>query len=61
MNAKISLLFAFLAMLGGKMGEYIQQLNEEDGIPLVVTEVDKNTRICTIMIDTEYLGHTRLR
>ncbi len=51
--------FCIHTMLGGKMGEYIQQLNEEDGIPLVVTEVDKNTRTCTIMIDTE-LGKTYL-
>lgn len=45
--------FCIHTMLGGKMGEYLQQLNKENQIPLVVTEVDKNTRTCTIMVDTE--------
>lgn len=44
--------FCIHTMLGGKMGEYVAQLNENDGIPLVVTQVNKNTRTCTISIDT---------
>lgn len=45
--------FCIHTMLGGKMGEYIEQLNKENSIPLVVTRVVKNTRTCTITIDTE--------
>lgn len=44
--------FCIHTMLGGKMGEYVAELNENDGIPLVVTAVNKNTRTCTISIDT---------
>ena len=39
-------------MLGGKMGDFIQELNRLANNPLVVTPVDKNTRTCTITIDT---------
>ena len=39
-------------MLGGKMGDFIQELNQLENNPLIVTRVDKNTRTCTITIDT---------
>ena len=39
-------------MLGGKMGAFIQELNRLANNPLAVTPVDKNTRTCTITIDT---------
>lgn len=45
--------FCIHTMLGGPMGAYIRQLNQEQAIPLVVTEVEKNTRTCTITIDTQ--------
>ncbi|GGE29649.1 1-phosphofructokinase family hexose kinase [Streptococcus himalayensis] len=44
--------FCIHTMLGGKMGEYIAELNQDQDIPLVTTQVRKNTRTCTIMIDT---------
>ncbi|MEW4353304.1 PfkB family carbohydrate kinase [Streptococcus pneumoniae] len=44
--------FCIHTMLGGKMGDYISELNQNQEIPLVVTQVRKNTRTCSIMIDT---------
>lgn len=45
--------FTIHTMLGGQMGQYLLALNEQEAIPLTVTQVEKNTRTCTISIDSE--------
>ncbi|HEL2058136.1 TPA: tagatose-6-phosphate kinase [Streptococcus suis] len=38
-------------ILGGPIGDYIQALNTERQSPLVLTQHDRNTRICTIYLE----------
>ena len=45
--------FLIHTILGGHMGDYLLFLNKKDGVPLAVTQVEKNTRTCTITIDSK--------
>jgi len=40
-------------ILGGEFGKYVEKLADERGISLKKTWVNKNTRICNIIVDTE--------
>lgn len=44
-------LFCIHTMLGGMMGKYIEQLNQQNNNALIITQVEKNTRTCTIHVD----------
>ncbi|OCA86058.1 1-phosphofructokinase [Bacillus sp. FJAT-27225] len=40
-------------ILGGHNGEYLKELTKARHINLIVTEVQHNTRLCNILVDTE--------
>lgn len=40
-------------ILGGHNGAYLRELAKKNGIPLTETNVEQNTRLCNIVVDTE--------
>nr|WP_321292358.1 PfkB family carbohydrate kinase [uncultured Trichococcus sp.] len=47
--------FCVHTIIGGRNGDFLKDLADERHIPLRLTHIDVNTRLCNIIIDTETL------
>jgi tagatose 6-phosphate kinase len=45
--------FCVHTIVGGRNGDYLQELAYQSNIPLRLTHIDVNTRVCNIIMDTE--------
>lgn len=47
--------FCVHTIIGGRNGEFLKDLADKRNVPLKLTHIDVNTRLCNIIIDTEKL------